>query len=125
MVCVPFTECDIVHLSSGLLGMPLVRTVCIHEQSFPRFSEIAVLGPSRLPGEVRSAEDRPNLARMSCRALVVARLGTFIEDVISEVPFTDEFFDLILKHNALFGGVTDIFVILTILVLVSFGAVPS
>ena len=74
---------------------------------------------------MRSAEDRPNLARMSYLALVVARLGAFVADVISEVPFMDEVFDLILEHNALFGGVTDIFVILTILVLVPFGAVPS
>ena len=49
----------------------------------------------------------------------------FRVDVVTEIPFTDKFFDFILEHNALFGGVADIFVISVILVLVSFEAVPS
>ena len=125
MVCVLLTKGDIVHLPSELLGRPLVQRVCIYERSFLCFSEIVVLGPSRLPGEVRSTENSPNLAIRSCLALVVAQLGDSVTDVISEVPFTDEFLDLILEHNVLFDGVADIFVIPVILALVSFRAVPS
>ena len=79
-----------------------------------------VLDPSHLSGEVRSAEDSPNLGRRSRIILVIERLGASVVDVISEVPFTDEFFDLILEHNALFGGLADIFVIPIILALIPF-----
>ena len=60
--------------------------------------------------------------------MVLPRSGRYaacasVLDVVSEIPFTDEYFDLIFEHNALFSGVADIFVISVILVLVSFGAV--
>ena len=125
MVCILITEGDIVHLTSELLGRPFVRRVCTHERSFHYLSEIAILGPSRLPSEVQSAEDSPDLTRWSYLALVVARLSASVTDVISKITFTDEFSDLILEHNALFSGVADIFVILAIRILISFGAVPS
>ena len=67
-----------------------------------------------------AAEDSPSLERRSRLALVVALLGVSVADVISEVPFTDEFLNLILKHNALLGGVADVFVISTIFVLILF-----
>ena len=108
------------YFPSKLLGKPLVRGVRIHEQSFPCFLEIVVLGPSILLSEMRSAEDSLDLARRSCLALVIVQLGASVADVISEVSFSDEFLDLILKHNALLGGVTDIFVVPTIFVLISF-----
>ena len=82
MVRVPLTKGDIVHLPSKLLGMLLVQRVCIHERSFPCFSEIVVLGPSRLPSEVRSIENSYDLARRSCLALVIVQLGASIADVI-------------------------------------------
>ena len=114
-----------VHLPYELFSWPLVRRVRIHEQSFPCFSNIAVLDPSRLPIEVRSAEGSPDLVRGSRLTLVIVQLGAFVADVISEVPFTDEFFDLILEHNAFLSGVADIFVIPVILVLIPFWAVSS
>ena len=92
MVCVYFTKGDIVHLLSRLLGWPLVQIVCIREQSFLCFSKIVIFGPLRLPGEVKSTEDSPNLMRRSRLTLVIARLGTFVADIISEISFTDEFF---------------------------------
>ena len=55
--------------------------------------------------------------------LVLEGLGALIADVVLEVPFSDEFFDLILERDAFFGGVANISVISAVLVLVSFGAV--
>ena len=63
--------------------------------------------------------------RWSHLTLVVVRLGASVVDVVSEIPITDEFFDLILECNAFFSGVADIYMISTILILVSFGVVPS
>ena len=83
------------------------------------------MGPSHFPSEVQSTEDNPDITRWSRLALIVVRFGTFVADVVFEIPFTDEFFDFILEYNALFGGVADIFLISVILVQVSFGVVPS
>ena len=125
MVCVPLTKDDIIHLPSILLSRLLVRRVRIHEQPFPCLSEIAILCSSHLLGELRSAEDSPDLARRSRLALVVTRLGTFVANVISEVPLSNEFLDLIPEHNAHLDGVADIFVISEILILIPFLAVSS
>ena len=46
-------------------------------------------------------------------------------NVILKVTATDEFFNFILKRDTLLRGVTDIFVVPTILVLVPFGVVSS
>ena len=83
------------------------------------------MGSSGLPSEVRSTEDGPDFAGWSHLVMVVVRLGTSVADVVSEIPFTDEFFNLILEHNALFDCVANIFVKSTILILISFGAVSS
>ena len=125
VMCILIIEGDIVHLPSELFGRLLVRRVHTHERSFLCFSEIEILGSSRLPGEVRSTENGPDFTRWSHLVLVVARLGASIVDVVLEIPFTDEFFDLILEHNALFSGMAEIFVISAILILISFGVVPS
>ena len=118
MVCVLLTKDDIIPLPSILLGRLLVQRVRIHERPFPCLSEIAILGTSRLPDEVRSFKNSPDLARRSRLALAVTRLGAFIADVISEVPLSDEFLDFIPEHNAHLDGVVDIFVIPKILVLI-------
>ena len=104
MVCISFTEGDVVHFPSKLLCRSLVWRVRICEWSFPCFSNIAVLGSSRLSGEVSSFEDGPNFARRFCLALVNAWLGASVTDVISDVPVTDEFLDLILEHDTLLCG---------------------
>ena len=119
MECVPFAEGDIIHFSFELLGRPLVGRVYGHDRSFRCFSEIAVLGSSRLSDEVWPTKDSFDLARRSCFTLVTARLGVSIADVISEISLLDEFFDLILKNNALLCYVANIFVILEIFVLIS------
>ena len=63
--------------------------------------------------------------RRSYLALVSAQLGTSNTDVISEVPITNEYLDLILEHDVLLCGVIDILVIPEVLVLISFGVVSS
>ena len=63
-------------------------------------------------------EDSPDLMRRSYLTLVTARLCTFLADVISEISFLDEFFNLILEHNALLCDVVDILVIPTIFILI-------
>ena len=118
MVCVSFIESDVIHFLFELLGRSLVRRVRGHDRSFLCFLEIAVLGSSRFPGEVWLAEDSPYLTRRSCLTLVVARLGASIADINSEVPFSDEFLDLILEHDALLCGVADVLVIPVIFILI-------
>ena len=63
-------------------------------------------------------EDSPDLARRSYLTLVVVRLGASVADVISEIPFSDEFLNLILEHDVLLHGVADILVIPTIFILI-------
>ena len=123
MTCVLVTEGDIVRLTSDLFGRPLVGRACNRDQLFPGLSKVAILGSSRFPGKVRFAEDSSDLARRSCFLLVLEGLGAPVADVIMEVPFSDEFFYLILECDAFFCGVANISVIPVVLVLVSFGAV--
>ena len=54
---------------------------------------------------------------------VLAGLGASIADIALEVPFSDEFFDLILECDAFFGVVANILMVPAILVLISFLAV--
>ena len=56
--------------------------------------------------------------------LVLARLGAPVANVVLEVPFSDEFFDLILECDAFFCGVANISVILAALVLIFFERSP-
>ena len=123
MTCVLFTEGDIVHLSSDLFGRPLVERARGCDWPFPSLSEVTILASSLLLGEVRSIEDSSDLARRSCLMLVLMGLGAPVADVVLEVPFSDEFFNLIFECDALFCGVANISVISTVLVLVSFRAV--
>ena len=125
VTCILFTEGDIVHLTSDLFGRPLVGRARGPNRPFPGLSEVAVLGSSRFPSEVRSTEDSSNLARSSCLVLVLAGLDAPVADLVLEVPLSDEFFNFILECDAFFCGVANISVISTILVLVSFRAVSS
>ena len=52
--------------------------------------------------------------------LVLAGLGSLVEDVVLEVSFSDEFFDLILECDIFFCGVANISVISAVLALVYF-----
>ena len=57
--------------------------------------------------------------------LVLAWLGAPVVDVVSEVPLSKEFFDLILECDAFFNGVANILMISAILILVSLRAVSQ
>ena len=102
---ISFTKGDIFCLTTSLLGRP-------------RLSEVVVLGSSRLPGEVQSVEDGFDFARRSCLALVFARLGTLIADIVLEVSLSDELLNLVLEGDAFFRGVADISVVSVVLILV-------
>ena len=55
--------------------------------------------------------------------LVLEELGAPVADVVLEVPFLDQFFNLIFECDAFFYGVANISVIPAVLFLVSFRAV--
>ena len=67
------------------------------------------------------AEDSLDLARMSRfdLILVIVWPGASVADIIPEVSFSDEFFNLILECDAFFRGVADISIVLAVFVLIS------
>ena len=123
VTCVLFIESDIVHLTSDLFGRLLVGRARGRDWPFLSLSEVAVLGSSCFPSEVRFAKDSFDLARRFCLGLVLKGLGAPFADVVLEVPFSDEFFNLILECDAFFCGVANISVIPAVLVMVSLGVV--
>ena len=118
MTRVSFTEGDIFRLTSSLLGRPLVRIAHGRNRPFPSLSEVAVLGSSCFPDEVRSTEDGSDFQRRSCLALVLSGLGDPVADVVLEVSLSDELLNLILEGNAFFRSVADIHVVSAVLILV-------
>ena len=56
--------------------------------------------------------------------LVLVGLGAPVTDVVLEVSLSDEFFNLFFECDAFFYGMANVSVILTVLVLVLFRAVP-
>ena len=61
-VCITISKGDVVIFPFELFCRPLVQVVYIGELSISYFSIVAVLGPTRLTGEMRSTEDRLYLA---------------------------------------------------------------
>ena len=68
-------------------------------------------------------EDSLDLARRPDLILVVFWPDASIADIVPEVSFSDEFFNLILECDALFHGVVDIFMISVVFVLIFLRAV--
>ena len=68
-------------------------------------------------------EDNSDYTGRFCLLSVLVGLGAPVADVVSEVPLTDEFFNLILECNAFFSGVANVLVISAVLTLVSLQAV--
>ena len=118
MTRVSFTEGDIFRPTSSLLGRPLVRRVQVSNRPFPGLSEVAVLGSSCFPGEVRSTKDGSDFTKRSYLTLVLAGLGAPIADVVIEVSLSDELLNLVLEGDAFYRGVAEIPVVSTILILV-------
>ena len=69
---------------------------------------------------MQPAKDSPDLVRRSGPILVIMWPGAPVADIISEVSLLDEFFNLILKRNAFFRGVTDISMVSAVFVLIPF-----
>ena len=82
-----------------------------------------VLRPTRLPNEMRSVEDRLDLAWGFCFRFVNFWPCTPIVDVILEVLTTNELLYPIFEGDALLSGMTDVFMEPTVLVLVPLVAV--
>ena len=122
-VCITFFESDVVIFPFELLRMPLVHTVNISERPLLFLSDISFLCPMCFSSEVRPAEDRPDLMWGHSLKCIVLWPGPPIVDVVLEVPAMDEFLNFILECNALFSGVTDIFMVLTIFIMIPLGAI--
>ena len=120
---VSLTEGDIFHFTPSLLGRPLVGKAHGHNRPFLGLYEVAVLGSSRLPGEVQSAEDGSDFAMRSCLALVLMGLGAPVVDVVLEVSISDELLNLVFEGDAFFCGVADISVKSIVFILVPLRAV--
>ena len=74
---------------------------------------------------MRSAEDSPNLAWGLRFLSVILQSYPSIINIILEVPIMDELLYLFFEGEALLGGVTDVFVEPTVLILVLFGAIST
>ena len=61
-VCITFFEGDVIVFPLELLCKLLVQVVDIGERFIPCFLDVAILGPTRLTGEMRFSKDRMNLA---------------------------------------------------------------
>ena len=105
---VSLTEGDIFRLTPSLLGWSLVRRAHSRNRPFPSLSEVAVLGSSRLPGEVRSVEDGSDFTMRSCLALVLVRLGAPVKDIVRKVSLSDKLINLFFEGDAFFLGVPNI-----------------
>ena len=101
-----------------LLCRPLIHAVDIGEWLILHFLDVTILCPTRFPGEMRSTEDRPNLAWGFCFKSIILRPCPPVVDVILEVPMANELLDLIIEGDAFLNGLTDVLVEPTVLVLV-------
>ena len=66
------------------------------------------MSSSRFSGEVWPIEDSFDLARRASLILVILWPGASVTDIVPEVSFLDEFFNLILEYDAFFHSVADI-----------------
>ena len=112
---ISITGSNVVHIPFELVCRPLVQTVNVGEQSVLGLSKVAISSSPRFSDEMRSSKDGPDFER----------LGSPVTNVVLKVPIMDEFFALILKHDALLCGMADILEIPIVLVLISFGAISS
>ena len=108
MTCVFFTEGDVLHFTPDLFGRLLIRRAHGRDRPFLCLSEVAVMSSSHFSGEVWPTEDSSDLARRLGLILVVLWPDTLVTDIVIEVSFSDEFFNLILELDAFFCSVVDI-----------------
>ena len=110
-VCITFSESDVVIFPIELLCRPLVQVVDIGERPIPYFLDVAVLDLTHLPGEMRSAEDRPDLTWGFHFWSVILQSCPSVINIILEVPTMDELLYLIFEGDALLSGVIDVFMV--------------
>ena len=122
-MCIFFVEGDVLHFTPDLFGKPLIRRARGRDRPVLCLFEVAVLSSSYLSGEVWPAEDSSDLARRPVFILVVLWRGASVTDIVPEVSLSDEFFNLILEHDAFFRSVADISVESAVLVLIPLRAV--
>ena len=74
---------------------------------------------------MRSSEDSPDFVWGLYFNGVILQPSPSATDIILKVPAADELFNFILKHDTFLHGVTNIFVISKIFVLIPLGAVST
>ena len=98
MTCVFFTEGNVLHFTHNLFGRPLIRRARGRDRPFLCLSKVAVLSSSCFSSEVWPTEDGSDLARRSGLILVILWPDNSVTDIVPEVSFSDEFFNLILER---------------------------
>ena len=118
-----FAKGDVLHFTPDLFGKLHIKRARGGDRPFLSLSKVAVLSSSLFFGEVWPVEDSSDLAKRSSLILVVSWPGASITDIVREVSFLDEFFDLILESDAFFRSVADISMKSTVFVLIPLRAV--
>ena len=108
-----------------LLCRPLIHPQDIGEWPILRLPDVTVLCPTCLPGEMRTAEDRLNLAWGLYFKSVILRPCPPVVDVVLKVPAANELLNLILEGDAFISGMTDAFMEPTVLILVPLRTVST
>ena len=101
-------EDDVAIFPLEVLYRPLVQVIDSSELPLPRFSGIAVSGPTCLSSEIWSAKDGPDFAWGLRLWLIILRPRLFVIDVVLQVPATDDILYLIFKGDVLFCCMADI-----------------
>ena len=122
-VCITIFKGDVVVFPLELFCRPFVQVMDIGEWPLLCFPDIAVLGPTHLPDEMRSTKDRLDLTWGLRFWSIVLRSCPPVINVILKVPATNKLLYLIFKDDALLGGLIDAFMEPAVLILVPFGAV--
>ena len=122
---ITIAEGNSVILPLEVLSMPLIQVINISDRPLLRFPGVAVSGLTCLFSEVWSAKDGPYFAWDFRLWSVILRSRPPVIDVVLQVPAADEFFYIIFQGDALFCCMVDIFVKLTILILISLRAISS
>ena len=123
-MCITISEGDAIIFPLKMFCRPLVQVVDISERPIPCFPDIVVLGPMRLPDEVRSVKDSLDLVWGLRFNSVILRSRLRIIDIVLQVPVMDKLLYLIFQCDTLLGGVADIFMKLAVLILVPFERSP-
>ena len=121
-MCITFFESDVFILPLIMLCRSLVHTVNIGERSRLCFSNVLLLGLAHFASEIGPTIDGLDFVWGLCLSCFFLWSSPPSINVILKVP---KFFNLILKRDTLLHSVIDVLMVLTVLVLVPFGAVSA